>query len=678
MTALVEDLQGHPGQSVVLAGGHQPAAVHASICLLNESLGAYGRTLQWNPRPARIEVTEPSEVSSLLAGGADVLICLGVNPVYDWPGGHFEDLIKQVGLSVGHGLYRDETLSVCEIALPSSHNLESWNDAMAHAGVESLCQPVIRPLYESRQEAESLLKWTQALAPEDDPLHELEDWHDFVQTQWGRRHYPETADAQDRWEASLRTGIALNPITIERPSLDASLARRMATAALPGGGAYELVILPDAGVYDGRFANSTWLQELPDPVTRLVWDNAAMISPATAQQLKVQEGNVNAGDVHVDQIYVETSGSSIVLPILILPGVADGVIVTTTGYGRSAGGSVSRGRGANAARLMEATVTPWVSYSVTAKKAAGRVKLARTQKHFKMRGDREKHDRPLALEGNLTDYLRNPSFLKHQHPEPKAVELYKAHHSNDVGYRWAMVIDLSRCVGCHACVTACQAENNIPAVGKTECANGREMHWMRIDLYHTGDSDNPTVHHQPMLCQQCENAPCENVCPVAATSHGPEGLNEMVYNRCVGTRYCANNCPYKVRRYNFFDYQKQTQPEVIQAIHSPVEQLAYNPQVTVRSRGVMEKCTFCVQRINAAKFEARNAGRKVADGEIQTACQQACPAKAIIFGNINDPDSLVARERASPLTYFVLEQLNVKPSIGYKARMRNRVDIDQG
>jgi molybdopterin-containing oxidoreductase family iron-sulfur binding subunit len=413
-------------------------------------------------------------------------------------------------------------------------------------------------------------------------------------------------------------------------------------AAAPAGGArgFDLVIAPHHALVDGRFAGNAWLLEHPDPVSRLVWDNVAAVGPETARRLGVAEGDwVRVGPVE--------------LPVLVQPGTAPDVVVTSLGHGRRAGAGVGDGVGVNTAPLLALG-----RFGVAVSKAARAPhQVVRTQRYF------EQKDRPLVLDGTLAEYERDPEFVKHRVHVP---ELKQLHDEWDYskGHKWAMAIDLSSCTGCGICMIACQSENNVPVVGKEECALGREMSWIRIDRYEAGDEENPTVSQQPMLCQHCDNAPCENVCPVNATVHSPEGLNEQVYNRCVGTRYCANNCPYKVRRYNFYSYQKQT-------IDDPVRELLFNPQVTVRMRGIMEKCTFCVQRINAVKFAAQNAGTEAGGDDVRTACQQACPAEAIVFGDANAPDSAIARARESQRAYHVLEELNVRPNVSYLARIRN-------
>ncbi len=387
-------------------------------------------------------------------------------------------------------------------------------------------------------------------------------------------------------------------------------------------------------------------------MSKLVWDSAAAVSPATAEELGVEEG---------DLLAIRAGDRAAEAPALNQPGMADGVVAVTLGHGRVAGGQIAvAAAGFNMAVLLgvEDPDTPHMAGGVSVDKGQGRYTLVRTQK------DRSMHGRPLVLDGTLGEYRKDAHFVEHKRHLPEEADLYPPYEYPR--FKWEMAIDLGACTGCNACITACQAENNIPVVGKEQCGHGREMHWLRLDRYEEGASENPTVHQQPMLCQHCDSAPCENVCPVNATSHSTEGLNEMTYNRCVGTRYCSNNCPYKVRRFNFMHWTKMDMN-----LRDPVQELAFNPQVTVRGVGVMEKCTFCVQRINEAKFAADNRGAPLEDGAIQTACQQACPAQAITFGDANDPNSRVSKLKQSGRTFRVLEELNVKPSVHYLARVRN-------
>jgi molybdopterin-containing oxidoreductase family iron-sulfur binding subunit len=649
MEALVRDLQSSRGKALIVAGPQLPESVHAAVLLLNTELDAPGKTLSWNPSPANLAVTDRSEIRSRLESGVDVLITMGVNPVYDWPDGDFLDLIQKAGLSIGHGLYADETNSACHLALPSSHNLESWNDASPRPGLFSLCQPVIASLYQARQEAESLFTWIKGLGTDDPLVQDCRDWHDYLRRHWLSRVYPDDPESESRWEDSLRSGLVDRPEKTVFPNMDKGVAESIARATPEQAGPYEITILPDPALFDGRFANNAWLQELPAPVSTLVWDNAAVISPETASGMDVREG---------DRILVRRGDTSVEIPVLIQPGVAEDVISLMLGYGRTEAGSVGNRVGVNVSPLLGSGITSWVQPAIEVSKTDRTHRLVRTQKHVSMEG------RPLVIHGTLSEYRKEPDFVLGKRHQPKTKSIYEPFDYSK-GHKWFMAIDLTACTGCGACTIACQAENNIPVVGKTECAMGREMHWIRIDRYMTGDGGSPIFHHQPLACQHCDNAPCENVCPVNATTHSAEGLNQMVYNRCVGTRYCSNNCPYKVRRFNFFDYQKRQ-------LKAPEQELVFNPQVTVRSRGVMEKCTFCIQRINEAKYKAKNVGKPIPDGTLQTACQQACPAGAIVFGDINDPDSAVNRWRESKLAYPLLEELNTEPSLVYLAKVTNR------
>jgi len=662
VNALLHDLESGRGETLVVAGAHLPEEAHIATAAINAMLEAPGHTLEWNPAPVALPVTPAVEMAQAFEDGFDVAIFLGVNPVYDWPGGGFERLLGKASLTVGHGLHADETVAACTLALPSTHTLESWNDAEPRPGLATICQPVIAPLFQGRQEAESLFRWARSLAPADHPLQQGGDWHDQLKLNWQRRITVEPHDfytpeqvAEKAWEAALRQGGIFEQVPTVFPANDPVAPGDPSPG--PTGSGYELVILPHNAVHDGRYANNGWLHELPDPVSKLVWDNAAAVSTATAGQLGVPEGT-NLG--------ITVGDREIIAPMLIQPGTADGVVALTLGHGRTGGGRVAlEAGGVNCAPLLGAAgdAAPRLIPGARVRITAGSVTLVRTQKQF------DQHDRHIVRDSSFKAWASNPDLVQEgRHlPDPK-FDLYEAVDYSR-GHKWAMAVDLNSCVGCNACVTACQAENNIPIVGKEQCGNGREMHWLRIDRYHDGDPDNPTVSQQPMLCQHCDNAPCENVCPVNATSHSPEGLNDMAYNRCVGTRYCANNCPYKVRRFNFFRYQQER-------LTDPVQELTFNPQVTVRGVGVMEKCTFCVQRINAAKHEAKLAGRELDDGEIQTACQQACPARAIVFGDGNRPEGAVALARQSNRAYHVLEELNIKPNVTYQARIRNLATDD--
>lgn len=652
MTALADDLRREAGSALVVAGASLPAPVHAAVAMLNDDLGAPGRTLEFNPDPASLVPDSRDDIAGALEGGVDVLMCLGVDPVYDWP--EFGDMLSRARLSVCHGLHQNATMSACTIGLPSHHNLESWNDAAPRPGLLSLCQPVIVPLHDTRQEAQSLMAWT-GHAPDATAPHEL--FRDVVRRNAQQGPLAGMPAAQPAWEHALQTGFisSIDPPHAP-PPLDRDRALAVAGSTTSGtgpaaGDALELVLLPHHGTWDGRFAGIPWLVEVPDPVTKQMWGNAAMVGHAAASRLGLKTG---------DEATLAVGNSRVDLPVLVLPGVADGVVAVAPGLGRATFIDTSRPAGVNAWALSDGTASPRTGVSMT---PTGRqVNVVLSQTTFSM------HGRPIVLDATSAAFAEDPDVIQRQQHGHEAQHLYPPWRY-DKGHKWAMTVDLARCTGCTACSVACEAENNTPVVGPDECANGREMHWMRIDQYREGDGDDVVVFHEPMACQHCDNAPCEMVCPVNATNHSPEGLNDMVYNRCIGTRYCLNNCPYKVRRFNFFNYQKL-------AIKDPVQRLLANPNVTVRQIGVMEKCTFCVQRINAAKFAAANAGRELADGEIVPACAQACPARAIVFGDVNrvtdGQASRVAVQRKSRRSFLVLGDLQIGPNITYLARLRNR------
>ncbi len=657
LASLAADLAKNRQRALVVAGGHLPPDVHARVALLNDELQAAGHTLEWNPTPHRLPASDPAKIEAALSAGPDVVICLGVNPVYDLAGTNLAGALQRARLSVAHSLHADETAEACTLTLGSHHNFESWNDASPRPGIESLCQPAIAPLFDTRQEAESLLTWVRALAKADDPIRKIPDYHAWVQQRWFKRLAPAAHGGTDpakaralAWEECLRRGGLFEERSIPLPKLDGPAAERLAAGPSETSGTYELVVFPHHGVHDGRRANNGWLQELPDPVSKLVWDNAAAMSRKTAEGLKLTHG---------DLVSISAGEEQLTLPALVQPGMADGVVLVTLGHGRTTGGVVAReAGGVNVAPLLRKrpAAAGRVIGNVQLAAAGGRRKLVRTQKQF------SQHDRGIVLDGDLAEFRHAADFVKHKKHKPPQADLYEP--VDYKGHKWGMAIDLGACIGCEGCMIACQAENNIPIVGREQCDKGREMHWIRVDRYHDGPEDDPRVQHQPMLCQHCDHAPCENVCPVNATAHSPEGLNEMVYNRCVGTRYCANNCPYKVRRFNFLRFQQAQ-------LRDPVQELMFNPQVTVRGVGVMEKCTFCVQRITAAKHAAADAGTPLPDGSLKTACEQGCPAQAIVFGDLNDPDSRVSKLRASGRAYHVLEELNIKPNVSYLARVRN-------
>jgi MoCo/4Fe-4S cofactor protein with predicted Tat translocation signal len=653
------DLEQHRGSSVVIAGDYQPPFVHALAHAMNAALGNVGKTVVYTES---IEANPVNQIDSLRdlvndlnSGKVEFLLILGVNPVYTAPADlNFGSALLKAKVRVYSGLMTDETGRVCHWQGPASHYLESWSDGRAYDGTVSITQPLIAPLYEGHSAHEIV-----ALLTNDGDT----SGHDLVREYW-RGQRPEKGEAfQAFWETSLHDGIMSgSALPAAAPSLRSDFVQQApAAAASSSPGGLEIVFRPDPTIGDGEYANNSWLQEIPKPVTRLTWDNAAMISTATAQQMGLTSG---------DYVTLQLAGREAKAGVFVVPGHADNSVTVHLGYGRSYGGSIGTGPGFDA-NLLRTTSAPWIAGGLQLAKSGKTFDFASVQHQYNI--DFEGHPADFASEtafrrdlvqiATLDEFRKNPAFAQNDENQVDGnnISLYPGFKYD--GYAWGMSIDLNRCVGCNACVVACQSENNISVVGKDQVARGRSMHWIRIDTYFRGNLDNPEVYYEPLPCMQCENAPCEYVCPVGATTHSPEGLNDMTYNRCVGTRYCSNNCPYKVRRFNFYLYSDYTTPSLFGV---------RNPNVTVRSRGVMEKCTYCVQRINAAKIrsEVEN-NRTIVDGEIVTACQQACPAEAIVFGNINDPNSRVAKLKAQTRNYGLLVDLNTRPRTTYLARVRN-------
>jgi MoCo/4Fe-4S cofactor protein with predicted Tat translocation signal len=639
--AMAADLAAHRGRSVVLAGSSQPREVHALAMALNHALGNVGPVVRYTEEPYPAEQTQgiASLARGMETGEVTFLAVLGGNPAYDAPADlAFIDRMRKVPDVVCLGLYHDETSEKASWHLPAAHFLEAWGDAEAWDGTRSIQQPLIAPLYQGKCELELLSLF----------LGRSADSHALVQehygTEWGL--FSET-----RWDRALNDGLLSGtafPEVVAGPDMSgvaqAWVGRE--TAPTPSRDALQVLFRPDYSVWDGRFSNNAWMQELPDPMTKIVWDNAALVSKKTAEGLGVKDG---------DLISVTVNGRGLDIAACIVPGLADGAIVLPLGYGRTAAGRVGNGHGFNTYALRASGAMDIAPASV--QRAGGHYRLVRTQDHQAVEG------RPLVREGTMDEYRKNPEFTKEMNEVPPPITLYtNKEYDYTKGPQWGMTIDLNTCIGCNACAIACQSENNIATVGKDQVYRNREMHWIRIDRYYMGDVEDAEAVHQPIPCMQCENAPCEGVCPVNATNHSSEGLNQMVYNRCIGTRYCLNNCPYKVRRFNFLAWRKH-QPEVVK--------MAMNPDVTVRMRGIMEKCTYCIQRINRKKIDAKNAEREVRDGEIVTACQQVCPTESIVFGDIRDPQSRVSKLKAQNRNYTLLEELNTQPRTSYLARLRN-------
>jgi len=621
LAAVASDLQKHHG--LIVVGEYLPLEIHLAAQRLN---GRLGNGARYAESPLGFTGTHSlAEVCAALnEGRVQAAFILGANPAYDAPADvPVGEALRRVPFSVHHGLYDDETAFLCQWHLPALHTLEGWSDALAFEGTASIVQPLIEPLYDGV----SLHTLLEALAGGG-----ARSDYEIVRDFW-RQQTP----ALD-FDQALRDGVIA--AKIPRTSGE-KLPPPPAASAVTSG--LELIIRPDPHVHDGTFSNNAWLQELPKPLTKLVWDNAAAISPATARRLGVEHGDV---------VELSFRGRSLRAPVWVLPGMADECVQATLGYGRTRAGAVGNGVGFNAS-LLRPLDAPWGGHGLEVRRTDAKHLFATTQEHGSME---ERHPVRCAT---LAEFARRPDFAREDEPDPGA-SLYPAVPYD--GYAWGMAIDLNTCVGCSACTIACQAENNIPVVGAAQVRAGREMHWIRVDRYFSGGEDAPAIHHQPVPCMHCENAPCELVCPVAATVHDHEGLNAMVYNRCIGTRYCSNNCPYKVRRFNFLSYVDTA---------SPTLKLQRNPNVTVRCRGVMEKCTYCVQRINAARIHAQNERRAIRDGEIVPACVQACPAGAITFGNINDASAQVSRQKASPRNYGLLAELNTRPRTTYLARITN-------
>lgn len=624
--ALAKDLKKNKGKSVLIAGAHQSALTHGLVSLINQAVASNSLVSYHAVSDSYSNLADLKKLSAQISKKQiSTLVMLGGNPVFNTPADlDFANGIKNVERTVHVSPYVDETSSMSTWHLPVSHYLESWSDAQNADGTLSIVQPLIQPLYDSKSMLEilnMLVNKTQRSG------------YDIVVESWKGKNWKQTLhDGVLKGSSSVAVSLsASNLVSMEAPKANEDI---------------EVVFQPSPSVFDGRFANNGWLQEVSQPITKITWDNPALISPALAKKFGLKNGS---------WIQLKNGNRSLEIPVFIQPGQAKNSITLMLGYGRTFG-TVAKGQGFNTYTLRSSS-NPDIEtgFTVTAL-SKGAYKIASTQNHGSMEG------RPLVREATKEHFEHHPDFTKHMVEHPPLKSLWKEHEYTE-GYQWGMVIDLNTCTGCNSCVTSCQSENNIPIVGKDQVERGRAMHWIRIDRYFSGSEDTPLVVHQPVPCMHCENAPCEQVCPVNATVHDKEGLNVMTYNRCIGTRYCSNNCPYKVRRFNFFNYTKDT-PQV--------QQMAANPDVTVRFRGVMEKCTYCVQRINSVRSTAKlDNNREIRDGEIKTACQQACPAEAITFGNINDPKSAVSQLKKLDHNYSMLEELNVKPRTTYLAKIRN-------
>lgn len=714
---MTKDLTANAGKTIVIAGDNQPPIVHALAAAMNDKLGNVGKTLEYvEPTQQFADTPQVEQLKQLIneidTGQVKMLVILGGNPVYNTPADLKlnEERMNKIPLRIHLGQYFDETAELCHWHVAEKHFLETWSDATAYDGTVSIVQPLIEPLYGGK----SVHEVVQIFFKEN---YDKKDY-DIVKANWNgkitasktetaptenKAEMPKTdtsptpaatpaamptpaaqtvnnsangaKNAEDLWRKAVHDGVIPNTkAAVKSVSVNLGFLSQPVNQPAKSGN-LEISILPDPCVYDGRFTNNGWLQELPNPLNKVTWENVALVSPKTAKALGLNQGgeaddftggtqgatfiNTKGGNQFSDLVKLKYQGAEISkpVPVWVTPGQPDDVVTIFMGYGRTRAGRVGNDLGYNAFEVQRSDAMNFGTGELT--KTGETTQVASTQIHFNIEG------RDILRVWDLEEFNKNPD-VAHQHDEyPKTMynpeqfqPLYDANH------RWGMTIDLNNCVGCNACVIACQSENNIPVVGKEQVARSREMQWMRVDSYYSGDVNDPHgPHFQPILCQQCEQAPCEVVCPVAATVHSAEGLNDMVYNRCIGTRYCSNNCPYKVRRFNFLLYQDWTTPQY---------KLMRNPEVSIRSRGVMEKCTYCTQRISSARIEAEKDGRKVRDGEIVTACEAACPADAIVFGDLNDKNSRVYKMKEDKRNYRLLNELNTQPRTTYLASLKNQ------
>ncbi len=687
---MIADLKHAGSHGLLVAGASQPASVHHLVARINEVIGAAGHSVSYTTLDSDYK-TSISELAELIkAKDVESVIVIGGNPAYDAPAElGFEELLKTLPLSVHLSLYEDETSKACKWHVNRAHWLESWCDGRSADGTVCIGQPLIRPLFDGLTPSE-LLATLSGLA--------TTDGQSLVRETFG--------GGEDVWDPAWRTavhdGVVKNTASIEIPPVNRTITPTQINEEI----GTAVVFRPSSSVWDGRFCNNGWLQEIPDTITKLTWDNAAILSPATASELGVKQGDV---------LTIEVAKEKVSIAALPVPGTADGVVVLPLGYGRRFAGRVCTGAGTDVYPLRRNN-----SWSATAKtvRATGETySLATTQMHFDIdstpgKGTQERL--PLLFrEGTLDEYNKHPHFAQHVGHTMHSLSMFEEQQFEGAQYKWGMSFDLSSCTGCNACVTACQAENNIAIVGKDQVLMGREMQWLRIDRYFAFENDGhggwdgdtlSAVAIQPMTCSHCENAPCEEVCPVAATVHDTDGLNTMVYNRCIGTRYCSNNCPFKVRRFNYFDYFRrdplrstgmlQVQPDYYVKAQSggkTLRAMQFNPDVTVRMRGVMEKCTYCTQRIQRVKIATKNTWVKLSDAEkakdprvslqdgaIVTACEQVCPAGAIVFGDLMDKESRISKLHESDRAYEMLEELNIKSRTKYLARLTNPVNGSTG
>jgi MoCo/4Fe-4S cofactor protein with predicted Tat translocation signal len=688
-----EDLVANKGKGLVVAGSNDPN-VQVVVNAINNMLGSYGTTISLG-RNSNTHQSSNKDMQLLMddmnKGAINTLIVYGANPAYDHADAKgFSEAIKKVETTISLNDRSDETSALCRYHCPDHHYLESWNDASPKAGLFTMCQPVIWPLFQTRQAQDSLLRW----------MGNTDDYYTYIKNYWVKNVYPSQStysDSQSFWDMCVKEGafeMAVAEVSSSNASIDAAAAANASMAAAGAAKGLELTLYEKVAMGNGRYANVPWLQEMPDPISKVVWDNYLCVSPKFAKE----NGLVMDVVAHTTDMVTVTAGKvSIDVPVYVQPGQGDTSVALALGYGRNKSGKAGDGVGQNAYPFVTTAgeSTTYHISGVTITKLSKKYEIAMTQTHFSFEG------RDAIQETSLKEYQK--------HPEEGIAEKEALNHmwsqtlypeQKFPGAKWGMAIDLNSCIGCGACTVACQAENNVPVVGKTEVMRVHEMSWIRIDRYYSFQSEHGTIDKekeydniedyqdiqvvfQPMLCQHCDNAPCENVCPVNATNHSSEGLNQMAYNRCIGTRYCANNCPYKVRRFNWLDYTTAdvfpwNEPWKVPTLGikdtgmtDAMTRMVLNPDVTVRARGVMEKCSFCVQRIQEGKLHAKTEGRPLVEGDVKSACQTACPADAISFGNLNDETSKVRKDHEDGRAYYTLAELNTRPAIAYMKKVRN-------
>jgi len=664
---LAEDLADNPERCIAVAGRGQPPLVHALALAINEALGKADETYTLFPVADADDAPSRQSVAELIEGIAEVesLVIVGGNPVYDAPSDlQFAEIMQREGLTTVHlATHRNETSLLSDWHVPQAHELEAWGDQRALDSTVSFQQPLIAPLYDGVSAIELLARIAGEKSTKGHDLVRATQEEDMVSYAKGLVMFgfpAEYTSADQLWRGALYQGVYKQErgeaFEFRRDAIVKAVAAGSNTKQAVGED-LEVSFEPDLALWDGEHANNLWALELPSAMTKLVWDNAALISPATSRALGVKNGQM---------LRLSKGKAKVEIPVWVVPGHADRSITLTLGWGRTAAGRYGNGKGFDVNPLRTTDGMDFTA-GVTAEALRETYNLVQTQTHDRMEG------RPIAIDATLDEYKKEPEFASYRSVDPVSTPPLWQQQDYSEGHKWGMSIDLSGCTGCNACVVACQAENNIPVVGKFEVERGREMHWLRIDRYFVGDDENePEVAVQPVTCQQCEEAPCENVCPVNATTHSPEGLNDMAYNRCVGTRYCANNCPYKVRRFNYLDWHVHLDDKFAWYGDFPESRkLQFNPNVTVRMRGVMEKCTYCVQRIEEGRISAKREGRQLKDGDIKSACQQACPAQVIVFGDLNDPESAVSRLSAADRQYKLLAEIGTRPRTTFLARIRN-------